>query len=447
MEDGMRAKKISISLLVLVLVLVTVVVCMSAGKTKSVQAAGFGDMLKLTGANGVVIEYDQNMFDLAKQLLPEVEKRVKAEDQQSAQTKAANETLKQNYADIQKFLYSEIGVAQPKNNSLSMMLGGMPDCTIDCIVNSLPSVKHLKIYDEDALKARLANGEKIDGFQYNPSNDTLVMIPKPIICSTISINGQVTKDDSNDSNAVTILIKPGDLQDEMNQALRYLDGMVKSSSAVAKSSISSAIRLAVQAAIQTNYDINLSRRWFYEGMTNYLTARCLERFSGEGVASEYLNQYDPTQYQDLKDQVNLRKWPRGLDIHISNIDPGKLGIDLSEIGPGSSVEFDVRQLPEDLQQDIQHNLGELVGDARLHQAACCFATSEICNLANRHGADAITAIFKEIGKADEPTEQTIFDAIQKVTGEDFRAILGQYGSKAKEINTEPSPEARHGIRA
>jgi hypothetical protein len=120
----------------------------------------------------------------------------------------------------------------------------------------------------------------------------------------------------------------------------------------------------------------------------------LEKFINKDTAKAFLQGFDISNFESYKDQIDIMYWRS------------------EEWEENSPVRM----------------------NKELDSIAYVFATHEICGLSERHKPEVIPAIFTEIAKTKNPNEDTILDAIQKVTKEDFRKVLAKYGTKAPKDN-------------
>jgi hypothetical protein len=351
------------------------------------------DLVKITGADGVVIECTPDKSQLAKKLLPELEKRVKENEKQLSAIKAAANSLTDNHDEVVKFLHKELGLTAPKNQA-AQGIAGLPAFVLHQLIAALPTGKQVKFYDANELKARLTNGETIPNFVLDPETGD-VKLSLALSLDLSIVEGQQPTNNKSGGTVFPLIIKPATLEKELDEAVKQLDQINDSYNSIAPQVIGASIHEGAELAIVTNFNIITPfRRWFCDGMANYLTARCLEKFVSKDAAKSFLQSFDASNFIDYKDQIDLMHWRS------------------EEWEENSPVQM----------------------DKELDNIAYVFATDEICKLIERHKPEVVPAIFTEIAKTQLPDEDTIFDAIQKVTKEDFRKVLAKYGSKAPKDN-------------
>jgi hypothetical protein len=139
-----------------------------------------------------------------------------------------------------------------------------------------------------------------------------------------------------------------------------------------------------ETGIMDRYIGSRDRRWLCEGVANYTAWKIARDRAGETAARQV---YDlPGQlalYPDLREKVDLRKWP--------------------------AVE---NQHKED-------------ANTRLNRAHYAFAARAIFLIAERHGDDFLPKLFQEIGKTPRARTamRTVETAYRKLAREDLSTVL------------------------
>ncbi|MHC4186185.1 MAG: hypothetical protein ACYSR4_09670 [Planctomycetota bacterium] len=127
-------------------------------------------------------------------------------------------------------------------------------------------------------------------------------------------------------------------------------------------------------------------RWFTDGFANAITCEILNRHVGEEYAKEYASMLDSREYEDLKNQINLRYWMAG---------------QYCVFLLGSPIDY----------------------EQRLIEARYAYAM-----LIDKHGIDCVRKTLDELSGAESRTGADIISAIQKVTGEDMDVRPNRYQS-------------------
>ena len=143
----------------------------------------------------------------------------------------------------------------------------------------------------------------------------------------------------------------------------------------------------VEAALVENYLSSKDRRWFCEGVANYVSYKIIEDKFGSDIARRYYDlNAQLSQFADLRSSTHLEKWP--------------------------SLET---------QQKEKHD------DRNTWQgkANYALATEVIFNVATKHGPDFLPTLLAEVGKtpANKASIKTIYRAYQTLYGEDLRSYL------------------------
>jgi len=143
----------------------------------------------------------------------------------------------------------------------------------------------------------------------------------------------------------------------------------------------------VENALIENYLPSQDRRWFCEGVANYVGYKIIEDKFGPVIARQYYDiDSQIAMYADLRPRIRLEQW--------------------------TSLEA---------QQKLNHD------DRKTRQgmANYAFATEVIFKVAAKHGADFLPRLLAEAGKtpAKKTSIKTIYRAFQKLYGEDLRSYL------------------------
>lgn len=151
-----------------------------------------------------------------------------------------------------------------------------------------------------------------------------------------------------------------------------------------------------EIGVVDHYYRGRDRRWFCDGVANYVSWRVVRDRHGPAAAQHV---YDlPAQlarYADLRDQADLRKWA------------------------------------------ATENQSEAEQESRLNRARYAYATQAIMLMGERAGPDALRKLFAEIGRTKR--EKVSFDTVQKawrkIAGTDLDALLAEVAKPG------PAPKA------
>ena len=328
--------------------------------------------------SGYTVQYRDDMEELARQIMPEILKRFNGTGKSQAQYDL--EKLAQHKDEACQLIAEQLGMAKPSKTIIDTFDQFHDLCMS---VQSIGKCRWFRLWDANDLKALLQTGYSDPWLTYIPETDSFFF------------GKQVTEHKKlPEIRVIPMIIEPNGQTKALDQAIWYLDacediregnkvGMVCHESA----EIAMVHDLEIQGAF---------RRWFTDGSAEYIAAMCLEKSLGKAASAEYLKDRDTAEYKDLKDKVDLLNW--------------------------RAIDFD-------------KDMGKM--EQELLSAHYAYAAQEVCGLVKRHGPETMPAIFKEISKAavihsigKVRDEHTILDAIKRVTGEDFKARLGSYGSKS-----------------
>ena len=261
------------------------------------------------------------------------------------------------------------------------------------VLRCLPNPQHVRIWKIDEFKTFAGSGKVLIGwnvdvegdkieFKLDTTSEEKVVIPDPmpiLVDPSAPTSETITK-------AVERIRK---LQDLKQQLPTF--GLL--------------LHEVAEVGIVKDVGVGGSRRrWFADGVANYLAWVALKEFATPAEAEAFLSAYATAPYSDLEDNVELGSW----------------------------LAMEAAPKPRTTK------------DKRLEDARYAFATREIFELFDRNGDDVIPRIFAELSKTTDVVSlklrpsitstkthdiDTVLDAIQSVTGEDFRARLRRYTGK------------------
>lgn len=346
------------------------------------EDAKIGEWKKLEDS-GVVIEYQQESEEVAKQLLPELVKQVKDVPSPGSKEHLAqlDEFARQKDKSLQ-FIASQLGLDKPGQNMIQTYDGMLN--SLRKIVLVIPDAKHVRLWQKEKLKTILTSGQKVPGFTYDAASDSVNLQMN----FSVDDNTTTRKDEplpiviSEDIPAMETVQK---VLHDVNGVISGFTGFLYPANAIYHDVAVNGI--AGDVGVRTAF-----ARWFIEGIANNVSSKCLDEFPTKIATPVPPVWEDPSKFQSLKSKVDLLSWRS----------------EAWEVAMPDKVE------------------GELLA------AHMAFATSEIKGLVDRHDEDTIPEILKEFAKSEKRDRDAIFAAIKKVTGEDIKPALEKYGSSAQD---------------
>jgi len=344
-------------------------------------------------AGGATIEYSNELEAVAREIAPWVAAR---REKSVAGGLYPYVLLKNaNREDVLSFIADRLGVAEPGEymriayREMLEMHGrdGVPAYNFN----------RLRLWTREELIDFLEAGGDLGDYSFNPATNKFsargkvgLRIRSPEMAETMSaISVQPP-------GILPILVLPESGGTQVEAAKRKIDGYLRIMETLFTGA---AFHEIAEIAMLAEIGIcGERRRWFLEGVANYVAITGMRKFVSERAALDYLRSFDVRQYQALKRRAALAKWvwvPRQVT--------------------GSA------RTPE---------------EAALTYARYAYATHEIMGLVERHGEDVIPRVFAElrsakpgpVGPFGKPlvTIDVVLDAIEAVTGEDFRKRLAVY---------------------
>lgn len=238
--------------------------------------------------------------------------------------------------------------------------------------------RRFQLWRSPDLKARLDAGESIpgmvrtpDGFRFNLDTTDLADL------STLAWPVPITSRDTETGEAL-VSRKVG----EVPAIGDLYQSMI---AAIPGHGVFLVIHEITEMTIISHHLKSKDRRWYCDGVANYIAWKVIEERVGPDAARLYYDlQADLAQYSDVKGRIDLVRWP-------AVEDQGKL----DESGK------------------------------RLNAASYAFATEVIARVCAKHGADLLPRLFAEIDRTpyERRTIKTVFRAFKKLTGEDLRSYL------------------------
>ncbi|HWL16621.1 MAG TPA: hypothetical protein VNR00_13520 [Opitutus sp.] len=167
---------------------------------------------------------------------------------------------------------------------------------------------------------------------------------------------------------------------QVQEIANYLKGL----SGVQRMSAFLVFHEVAEVGIVSHYIKSKDRRWFCDGVANYVAWRTLVNTVGRDEAARYYDlDAELQKYSGQAANVDLERWPTVEDL------------------PGSNYRED------------------------LNTANYAFATKAIADISAKHGDDVLPRLFKRIGRTsrEKTSIQTVYQAFRKVAGEDMRRYL------------------------
>lgn len=141
----------------------------------------------------------------------------------------------------------------------------------------------------------------------------------------------------------------------------------------------------VELTILSHHFRSKDRRWFCDGVANYVAWKVIEERVGPEAARQYYDlQADLAQYADVRDRVDLARWPAAEN----------------------------KRKPDE------------AGD-RLNGARYAVATEVIAKVCAKHGPDLLPKLFAEVDQTpyEKRTIKTVYRAYTKLTHEDLHGYF------------------------
>jgi hypothetical protein len=262
----------------------------------------------------------------------------------------------------------------------------------------LPLPRRYSLWRRPELLARLQAGEKIPGFTLAGASD----ISFSMGLSTTNKDGAAALDKAVeefrqrwiDTPIPIAIAKDPDPAKDIEAGLKNATGLAslfRQAGQARRFSPFALLHESTEFGIVDRYIASRDRRWFCDGMANYIAWKVLEDRLGAESARGYYDLAAELKKFEHAGPVDLEGWP------------------------------------------ARENARE--GDARedLGTAHYAFATKVIADVCAKHGDELIPRLFAEIGKTPkaQTTMQTVYAAFTKLTGEDMRSYLPKPRGAAK----------------
>ncbi|HPO07155.1 MAG TPA: hypothetical protein PLZ55_00700 [bacterium] len=339
--------------------------------------------------DGIIIEYPPEWRDLAEKTHEWI-----VQNATGTEFTSPEDISQEKQEEILQFIAEQVAFEAP-TEIMRKAWDKMREAS-EKFVSLFPTPKHIRLWQKEDILRYLEDGGEVPGCRYDREQRALFMEVQ-----VESNKGGITEASPALGPIPFILTGHGEgLFEELQPKLQeMLDTSLPLSLVLP-------IHESAQFSIIVDHHImGPDRRWFCEGVSSYLTTAALGKCVSQEFAKFLIDKFNIDKYQDMTGQVNLVTWK-------PDRDSGE------------------RPRPE---------------DEKLNEAHAAYATHEIMGLVNRHGEEIIPKIFKRLREIPLPEVSpdenrppirdmgTVYDVIEEVTGENFRARLLLYFEK------EPPP--------
>ena len=354
--------------------------------------------------DGVTIECSPELAPVARELAPWVASRLK---EVGFGKLDAHSFLEKNEEAVLAFIAEKLAMAAPGEHMRTV--SGFMLKAYARIKEGLPDPSHLRLWSREELIRFLDDGGDLRGYTFDRNANTFEFRGGALVTS----KGPVQS--TRKPGYVPILMMPREDETPLDAARRKVEAFL-AGFPEGQVPVGAAFHEIAEFAMLSDVGISGSRRrWFLDGTANYVAWAGLRKFMSPQAAQDFLKAYDVRRFEDIKGKVRLAQW-----------------LPMKIAGRPTSRE-----------------------EKRLDYARYCFATHEIMGLVERHGEDVIPKIFRELQKVEAEahkessseagpearpelrfgkpviTIDAVLDAIQTVTGEDFRERLSVYDQQGK----------------
>jgi len=253
------------------------------------------------------------------------------------------------------------------------------------VAKSFP--KQFAIWRRTEVKARLEAGQKIPGFSLNEAGEVLFSVNFAFHFKDESeIERALESIDRNLRDLIWPISvnEPATPQQDVEKGLGLYEDYAQAFAQNAPTTVAAVLHEAVESTLITEYIGSADRRWFCDGVANYLAMKVIQKRVGQDALRGYYDLDDQlARYASLAGKIDLESWPA-----VENNQDGKY-------------------------------------PAYVNDANYAFATQVIVAITRKHGDDLIRRMLQEIGETPrEKTDiKTVYAAFNKITGEDLRLYL------------------------
>lgn len=323
--------------------------------------------------NGCVLKYEDADEGLAKQLLPEIVKRV--ESVKSGKSPSQLELLSAKRKELLAAVAEEYGIERPSKD-----MGKVLDECLKVLLPLQEAVRKCRVFELRRQDADEPLENESVSFEFSSDSKSFSWLLR-------STEGEKRKS-TLDFDTVPVFVPKDSEGTDFEKALKSLDEIFDLPAAGIVGHELAEITLMLHLKMQGAYD-----RWFSDGVGTYVGVKVIEDVLGKGAADALKHAYDAREHADMAEKIDLLAWRN------------------------SAWETDMPFV-----------------QPRVTSACYAFSYKEMKELVERHGNDTMKRICSAVisSKDKVRNEKTLIDAIKSVTGEDMRKVLGKYGSKSED---------------
>lgn len=240
------------------------------------------------------------------------------------------------------------------------------------------TLRSVQLWRGPELKARLEAGQAIPNITLQPNgggaNFKLPFFTNSVDFSNWSLPIMVTSRDSETGSALA--------EKKINQGRDLLNSIAMAASA--RLMVFLLLHETAEIGLIENYLQSEDRRWFCDGVANYIAYKTIEEKVGVESARRYYDlNAQLSMYADLRPTIRLEKWP------------------------------------------ALENQSKAEKTSRTNFANYAFATEVIFKAAAKHGDDFLPRLLADVGetKRDKTSMKTVYRAYKKLYREDLRGYL------------------------
>jgi hypothetical protein len=251
------------------------------------------------------------------------------------------------------------------------------------------------LWRKPELLARLQSGEKISGFTLNGASD--VDFHFAFKTTVQEEDGKTIESSTQDVFVFPVVIEQGkgkSPDEEVSSELERLSGMGEMAGGMQRLFVFMVLHETVEGSILNSYITSKDRRWFCDGVANYIAWKIIAEELGPEEAKSYYNLEEQlARYESARTQINLAKWPAA------------------------------------------ENTEKLNYAEDLNTANYAFATKVIADISAKHGDSLLPKLFREIGKTalEKTTMKTVERAFKTLTREKLSNYLPRPPKKKRGV--------------
>lgn len=327
--------------------------------------------------SGVVVVYQDDTRDLVNGVLELAAKKL-AED--PGWTDRQNPLAGKRDA-VLACVARQLGLEKPTvsmENTWEHMMGAVSDWA-----DLSPNPTRLRLWKRETLARLLAEGKQIPNVSFSPTTGEIAYNTSLRLTSDGKASGPRDR-------FTPIIIYENSSHPPLVQAAAVIDYCLQ-----AGGNLRSPGPICHEIAeVGMTADLGLKgpfRRWFAEGASNVVAEACVGEVLGKDAADAFRRQTAAP--ESAKRTVDLLGWR---------------AVEWGSEMPGTS-------------------------DPAVLSASYGLATAVVRGLVERHGPDTLRKVFLEIAAGKSRDDQVIHDTIRKVTGEDTKALLKEFGVDSPDL--------------